>query len=506
MPVRAGTLFVLLVVSAAVVACSSDGNFGSSPALPQTRHRSSPSTPIAHVVVIIQENRSFDNLFSTFPGANGTTVGEAIPMPTKIAQECGDDGQRVISYPTSIPLTEVDLVGKGFPTTPPTGQPFGWDNDPPYTHEGGYLGDCNSSANQPSESSPCRMNGFDVQLFGPDDEGPGPVCTYTYQYVNPAQIAPYWDMAKQYVLADDIFQSQGSSSYTAHQDLIAAGTAISGTESAIDNPWGTPWGCDATYKVPELSIYGKYNKSGPQACYPAYSSYSYATMRDLLDAAGVSWKFYANKVNPEGGPGNSGSSGIWSAFDAIKAVRYGNEWGTNVVWPDTKIFTDIDDGALPSVSWVTPDGQDSDHPQEGCKCDKGPSWVASIVNAIGESSYWKSTAIVVIWDDFGGFYDHVPPPFYDDQGGLGFRIPMIVISPYVKAHVEHTQYETASILTFIEKNWNLGSLGKLDARATSIGNAFDFGMSPRHFKKIESKYPLEFFVHQKPSGLPPDND
>jgi len=351
------------------------------------------------------------------------------------------------------------------------------------------------------------MNGFDVQKFGPNASGGGPTCTYIYQYVNPEDIAPYWEMAKQYVLGDNTFASQGSSSFTGHQDLIAAGTAIAQTESAIDNPTGFPWGCDSGPYAhePYITTNGKYVSNGPPPCYPVNSSYAYETLRDLLDAHDVSWKFYANRVFPHGSK-QAGGSGIWSSFDAISAVRNGNEWGTKVVWPDTKIFTDIKHGRLPSVAWVTPDGQNSDHPAEGCKCDKGPSWVASIVNAIGKSKYWKSSAIVVIWDDSGGYYDHVPPPFYDNQGGLGFRIPLLVISPYVQAHVEHTQYETASILRFVEENFNLGSLGKLDKRAASIGNAFNFAMTPRPFRPIKAAYPQSFFEAEKPSGLAPDDE
>jgi len=112
----------------------------------------------------------------------------------------------------------------------------------------------------------------------------------------------------------------------------------------------------------------------------------------------------------------------------------------------------------------------------------------------------------VIWDDTGGFYDHVPPPLYDDQGGLGFRLPMIIISPYVKAHVEHTQYETTSVLKFIETTWKLGNLGQEDKRATSIGNAFDFTQTPRPFQVIPSKYSRSYFVNQKPSDIPPDTN
>jgi phospholipase C len=350
------------------------------------------------------------------------------------------------------------------------------------------------------------MNGFDVTLTGPNGEGPAATCTYTYQYVNPNDIAPYWDLAQQYALADNAFQSQGSSSFTAHQDLIAAGTSynqkVSGsgyTDSVIDNPSGFPWGCDsppgattALIATDGLYLQGK----GPFPCFPVESSEQYSTLRDLLDAKGVSWKFYGEKIKSP--------PGIWTAFDAIKAVRYGKEWGTNVVFQDKKIFTDLKGGHLPSVSWVVPDALNSDHPAE--HSDTGPSWVASVVNAVGKSKYWKSSAVIVVWDDWGGFFDHAPPPFYDGQGGLGFRIPLIIVSPYAQAHVEHTQYETTSILRFIEDNWNLGTLGKLDQRATSIGNAFDFKLAPRKFKVIPAKYPFAYFLHQKPSGLPPDSE
>ena len=120
----------------------------------------------------------------------------------------------------------------------------------------------------------------------------------------------------------------------------------------------------------------------------------------------------------------------------------------------------------------------------------GPSWVASVVNAIGESSYWDSTAIVIVWDDWGGFYDHEPPPFFDRWGGLGFRVPMIVVSPYARAgtssqsYITHTQYEFGSILKFIESVWGLGQLGTTDTRANSIVDSFDFSQQPRAFVPI----------------------
>ena len=503
----AGLLFFLLIAGAGIVACSG----ASTPSSPLPPSSSGPgvkgSTPITHIVVIIQENRSFDNFFATFPGANGTTVGAVEPMPTPIASYCAGEGQQVITSATTIPLTKVSITGEGFPTTPPTGAPFGWDQDLAHNYRAGYLVDCDPNGSKPSSSKPCAMDGFDTTKFGPDGEG-SPTCTYTYQYVDPKQIQPYWDMAEQYVLADNAFQTQGSESFTAHQALIAGGTAINSTESIIDDPSYFPWGCDgnpSSENTSLLTIYGQYlGQQGPFPCL----TYPKGTIRDLLDAKKIPWKFYANKVYSWKSSKNSGS-GIWSAFDAIQAVRYSKEWGTKVTTSDKKIFSDISHGALPNVSWVTPDGVNSDHPQElqkGQPADTGPSWVASIVNAVGQSKFWKSTAIVVLWDDWGGFYDHVPPPFYDNQGGLGFRFPMIIISPYVEAHVEHTQYETTSVLKFIEQNWNLGNLGQEDQRASSIGNAFNFSMTPRPFQVIPSKYSRSYFLRQKPSGMPPDSD
>lgn len=487
----AGVLFFLLVACAGVAACGGGGGSSITPATlpPPAVFGAKATTPIKHIVVVVQENRSFDNLFATFPNANGTLVGQATTMTKAVRKYCAQNKQPVITKPTTVALTKVGLAGKGFTND------WDWNQDLAHNYSAGYLTDCDSAATQPKASSPCKMDGYDNAYTGPDGEG-HPTCTYIYQYVDPQDIQPYWDMAQQYVLADNAFETQGSESFTAHQDLIAGGTAIDSKDSVIDDPTYWPWGCDAPPGVVTslLTIYGQYE--GGQGPYPCFT---YSTVRDLLDAKKIAWKYYSVKVN-------GGSAGIWNAFDAIKSVRNSKEWGTKVTSSDTLIFSDITKGRLPAVSWITPDGQNSDHPGEACKCDKGPSWVASIVNAIGQSKYWNSSAVVVLWDDSGGFYDHVAPAFYDDQGGLGFRIPMIVISPYVEAHVEHTQYETTSVLRFIEDNWKLGSLGQEDKRAASIANAFNFNQTPRPFQVIPSTYSRTYFMHQKPSNIPPDRD
>jgi phospholipase C len=481
----------VLVAAAAIGACGGSGALsggGTSPLPPGTRQPGSGS-PIQHIIVVVQENRSFDNFFAAFPNADGATTGQAAPMPSPIAQWCSQHGQPVITQPTTVPLTKVTLLGKGFKNN------YNWDSDLYHTYLG-YLLELDSS----------KMDGFDLAKNGANGVGPAAECTYAYQYVDPKEIKPYWQMAKQYVLADHVFSTQGSSSFTGHQALIAGGTAVNykvslyGPNSVIDNPYGNPWGCDSPQGTTTalITTQGQFLQfAGPYPCF------TYSTLRDLLEAKQLSWKYYAVAPN---GPG----PGIWSAFDAIAAVRNGPEWNTNVTKSPKVFFNDVTSGKLPAVSWITPDAANSDHPYEkvnGVPTDTGPAWVASIVNAIGQSKYWKTSAIVILWDDSGGFYDHEKPPFFDNQGGLGFRIPLLIVSPYVKAHIEHTQYETASVAKFIEQNFNLGGpLQSPDARAASLSNALNFTMTPRPFKKIQANYSKSFFLKQKPSGLPVDTE
>jgi phospholipase C len=225
---------------------------------------------------------------------------------------------------------------------------------------------------------------------------------------------------------------------------------------------------------------------------------AYRTLRDTLDAKGISWRYYA----PALGSGFGGD--LWNAFDAIAAVRHGNEWKTNQISPETQIFTDISRNTLPAVTWLIPDYQNSDHP--GAGSDTGPSWVAQVVNAIGTSPAWKTTAIVIVWDDWGGWYDHVAPPGPHHFGGLGFRVPAIVVSPYSKeGYVSHHDYEFGSIIRLIEDNWALPRLGTTDVTAGDfVGDFFDFSQEPRGFVPIGSKYDRSYFLHQQPSNQPVD--
>jgi phospholipase C len=237
---------------------------------------------------------------------------------------------------------------------------------------------------------------------------------------------------------------------------------------------------------------------------------TYETLADLFEAQSpqISWKYYAGRE-----PNGTGS--FWNAFDAIEDIRnVPSQWKTHIDQNPTKdFFKDISDGVLPSMSWLTPDAANSDHPAN--RSDTGPSWVAQVVNAVGESSYWDSTAIIVVWDDWGGFYDHVPPPKpLDDFGGLGFRVPMLIVSPYARetsskqpGYISHTQYEFASILLFIESVFNLPTVGTpQERRAKSIVDCFDFTQSPRAFSAIPSKYSKNYFLDQTPSNQPVDTE
>ncbi|HVN68141.1 MAG TPA: alkaline phosphatase family protein [Candidatus Binatia bacterium] len=476
---------IFATASLLLAGCAGSGTSALTGALPFARHGSG-SSPIQHVVIIVQENRSFDNFFALFPKANGATRGkEMVKKKGKFVDKW------VKLKPHSLIMTsDIQHCHKAFLTA----------------YDGG------------------KMDGFNLEYRGVCPNGTKPAGTLVYQYVQESDIAPYWDIAEAWTLADAMFQTQGSGSFTAHQDLIRGGTCISSgnscnvgspsanTESLVDNPTGMPWGCDAPKNTTTslIDAYGTIVKTGPFPCsndFPDYgSSPGYNTLADLLDAKGVSWKYYSPCFI--GSPGSCGSNGcktcsgaLLNAFDVIDSVRYGPEWGTNVSMPETNIFADIDANALPAVSWVIPEDDADDHPGESV--DNGPSWVASVVNAIGQSSYWNSSAVIVIWDDWGGMYDNAKPPFQDGWGGLGFRVPMMVVSPYAipgsssqGGSISHTQYEFASILRYIEDNWNLGRLGTSDTRATSIGDIFNYNQSPRSFTAIPSLYTKEYFINR----------
>lgn len=441
---------------AVAVGCGS-GAGGFAPSQLRADSSAVATSPIRHVLIVVQENRTYNDLFATYPGGGGTTRG-------KIAK----DAACHIPADASIALRESDLVTA---------------RDLNHNYRG-YV----------TARAGGAMNGFDEVPFG---DGL-PECRYPYQYTNPSQIRPYWDLAKQYALAARMFTTQGSSSFTAHQDLIAGGTVLASGDALVNDPSCSGatcvWGCDAPYGTHTSLVTRDDDFEPGKGPFPCLG---YRTLRDLLDAKKVSWRYYVPPMCC------TAFGKLMSAFDAIKAVRYGSEWKTNVVTQKT-IFDDLRDGGLPSVAWLIPEESESDHP--GNKSDTGPSWVASVVNAVGESTYWNTTAVVVLWDDWGGLYDNLNPRQLG-YGGLGFRVPALVISPYAKrGYVSLTQYEFGSILKYVEQNWQLGSLHTSDERATSIVDCFDYSQAPRKFVPISSKYSKAYFLRKPPSYLPVDTD
>ena len=400
---------------------------------------------IKHVVYIVQENRSFDNLFQGYPGAETASSGK------------DSAGKTIALVPVSLSKKyELDHSAHAM------------------------FADCDGTGAVPGTR--CRMNGFNKERVF---DGPRDVKYPMYVYVPHGETKPYFDMAHEWVLADHTFASQLDESFVAHQYIIAAQA-----NSSVDVPLGA-WGCEGS-SYDQVATITKARKTGP-AQPPCFD---YQTLGDELDKAGLAWRFYTSKY------GTPSSGALWSGFQAVQHIYDGPDWA-NVITPQQRFLTDVAKGKLAAFTWITPICVNSDHIQ--CGGGYGPSWVAALVNAVGKSRYWNSTAIFVQWDDWGGLYDHVSPP-YRNYDGLGFRVPLLVISPYAKQNfVSHTQYETTSVLRFAEDLFNLGTLSAADRRATSPANdCFDFSAQPRKFVPIKAPKSRDFFIHQKPDYRPPD--
>jgi phospholipase C len=372
-------------------------------------------TKIQHIVYILKENRSFDNYFGTFPGAEGATSG-------------------VISTGDTIQLGRT-------PDRTPHDLGHGW-ADAHTAIDGG------------------KMDRFDLVEDGNVN---GDMLSMT-QYLM-ADIPNYWSYAEHFVLADHMFGSIAADSFPNHLYSIAAQSG-----GAVENPNSLRWGCDATpnTRVGLLSTVGTSSNVFP--------CLEMQTMGDELEAGGASWLYYAPTSNQPGY--------IWTTFDAIPHIRNSDLWSQRVV-PSEQFATDATAGNLPAVSWLIPDFAVSDHPTRQVpggpatiSVCAGENWTVQNINAIMQGSDWASTIIVLVWDDFGGFYDHVRPPVVDFYG-LGIRVPAIVISPYAKeGTISHTVYEPASILQLIETRFKLKGLTARDVQASSMLDMFDFTQSP----------------------------
>jgi phospholipase C len=396
-------------------------------------------SPIRHVIVIVQENRTFDNLFASSVLAGGK------PYP-------GAD----TSQTTSIDGATVNLKPV----------PFEYPADPSHTHLA-LLAEWNRG----------RMDGFGADrvrsVFGLARPGPD----FPYAYVPDSETTIYHLLAGRYALSDENFAPRLVPTFASHYTLATAQSRIAG------NPNSDIWGCDAKPGT-TVPIFGAGEGLIAPGIFPCFDQ---PTIADLLDAGHVVWKYYT-------GPYNDRTNPAVNVYEAFRKIRYGPQWHRNVMTPSASILADIQNCRLAQVSFAMPSAVDSDH--AGTLSAAGPGWVGSIYLAIAQSrraaaaqcNYYKDSAVIVTWDDSGGWYDHVPPPPGPDGSTWGFRIPIIVISAWARsnydpAHLERTPFvshrrrESTSIVKFIEKNWGLGNLGQRDVTDDDLSDMFDYTRS-----------------------------
>jgi phospholipase C len=420
-----------------------------------TRVESAPppsSEKIQHIVLIVQENRTPDNLFHAFPNADIAESG-------------------VDSTGQTIPLTSITLST---------------DYDLSHAHSA-FLDMYDNG----------KMDGADkitMQCAANATNCPHPFAQF--HFVDRSEVQPYFEMAEQYTFADRMFQTNQGPSFPAHQFIIAgtsAPTVASGLFAAEnvafpekDNSNKTA-GCAG----PSGATVAMIDPMGSEAT-TQFPCFEHPTLIDSLDTHGIGWRYYAPS------PGS-----IWTGPNAIRHLRFGPDW-QNVIIPQTTVLTDIATGQLPQLTWVIPDGRASDHALQND--GSGPSWVASIVNAIGSSSYWSNTAILITWDDWGGWYDHVAPKILNSYE-YGFRVPLIVVSPYAKkGYVSHITHDFGSLLHFTEVTFRLPSLGYADSLADDLSDCFDFGQTPTSFQPFVAKFDASYFLLDTRLPTDPDDD
>jgi phospholipase C len=282
----------------------------------------------------------------------------------------------------------------------------------------------------------------------------GDYLSYTQYYEK--DIPNYFAYARNFVLGDAFFSSLTGPSFPNHLYTVGA---QSGT--AINNPNTPRWGCDAEA---QSRVQVKDEDGDLGSVYPCFN---FDTLADRLEERGLGWKYYA--------PSQDQSGYIWSALDAIKHIRLTSLWTKHVV-PTERFVQDAKNGTLPEVSWLVTSVAQSEHPPASV-C-MGENWTVEQLNALMQGPEWDSTAVFLTWDDFGGFYDHVAPPVVD-KFGLGPRVPLLIISPWVKrGHITHERLEFSSVLKFIEQRFDLAPLTARDAEAADLAENFDFYQRP----------------------------
>ncbi len=460
-----GLTTVLFALVASGVAALEAGHASSGAS---TLRETAPAAPagiheIKHVVMIMQENRSFDSYFGTYPGADGFPRKNgriAICVPDPLAHRCvkpfHDPHDRNVGGPHG-PMDAIrDIDG---------GKMDGFIR----VAVGGKIKRCQ----QPGATNPDCTGGPPADLMG---------------YHDAREIPNYWAYAHQFVLQDHMFEPNYGWSLPAHLFAVSGWSAkcTSGTD---------PKTCTSNLEGPG---------NGPESTRKSHLHgplYAWTDLTYLLHRRHVSWAYYIAKgwqPDCENGytllcrPGlqRPGTPSIWNPLPDFATVRGDGQLGN--VQSVSRFFTAARAGRLPAVTWVEPDWKHSDHPR--ARISVGQAWVTSLVNAVMSGPDWKSTAIFLAWDDWGGFYDHVAPPRVD-RNGYGLRVPALVISPYARrGYVDHQVLSFDAYLKFIEDDFLGGARldpktdGRPDPRPTVrenvpvLGNLvkdFDFSQAPR---------------------------
>ena len=454
-------------------------------AMPRSAH-AQPAGGFQHIIIIVQENRTPDNLFGSNPNfepgvdiarAGMNSAGETFMLRPVALAGCYDIDHSHRAF--------VEMFAQG------------------------------------------KMNGADQEgTRGP----PGCVVPRNPQFKfvdnSAGDVQPYFDIAKYYGFASRMFQTQQGPSLPAHQFLFGGTSAVTVTshnmvaENTKANKLGDGCTASSAQRVVVIDAMGVERKPGVYPCYDR------ATIANLLDQGSISWRYYTNVDD------HLNALSYWNAPSAISKICMANRQGPggkcvgaeyvkHVSTAQAAILTDIQDCDLRAVSWVVPDAADSDH--AGVNAGTGPSWVAAIVNAVGTQPscaggepYWKNTAILITWDDWGGWYDHVPPfkPHGQPDGWgagntYGFRVPLLVVSAYTASHtVDANNHDFGSTLAFVEDNFRLGRIGPgkyADFYADNLSGFFNLA-SPRGFVPIPAKIPAQYFLAATRSAVGPDDD
>ena len=425
---------------------------------PATAPAVNPAHLPQHVVVVIMENRSVDDLFQFLPGADTAPAGRN-------------------SKGGMTALSPVSLV-----------EPYDLD----HSHAGGFLTEFHNGA----------LDGFDLETAyctAPQLDQPPYVCAQTaYGYVPQQEVEPYYQIAETYAFASRVLQTNQGPSYPAHEYLIAG---QSGRPYAVaENPSpDITGGCgnttpDESVKLIDLNIPFPSNEN--RSIFPCVD---FPTIFDLLDRRGITWSYYTPRVEI-----------LWNALIQIRHLYRSQAAQSRAIVPETAIFADIAHRNLASVSYVVPNQDWSDHPRDGClNLPLGAQFAGALVDAIGQSPYWKNTAIVIVWDDWGGWYDHVAPvaPLHlpGDPYEYGFRVPLMVVSPYAKPHyIDGSFRDYTAILHFIEHVYGLPAIApnSLERQTDDLFSLFQFGAAtPRPFQTIQTANPPSYWA-SLPSPAP----